>query len=50
MKRGTFGWDIIGKMILLLVIILILLIVIGMLTGKSTLLWEKLKSVITFRS
>ena len=50
MKKGALGWELIGKMILLLIIILILLGVIGILTGRSNILWDKLKALITFRT
>lgn len=47
-KKGVWGWEIIGKLFLLLVVILVLLTIIGMLTGKTNALWEKIKSIFTF--
>jgi len=48
LKKGAWGWEIVGKLILLLVVILVLIAIIGMLTGKTTIIWNKLGSLFTF--
>ncbi len=47
-KKGAWGWEIVGKMILLLIVILVLIAIIGMLTGKTTMIWDKLGGLFTF--
>jgi len=49
MKKGSWGWEIVGKLILLLIIVLVLLVIIGLITGKTNDIWDKLKSIVTFR-
>ena len=48
LKKGAWGWEIIGKLILVLIVILVLIAIVGMLTGKTTIIWDKLSSLFTF--
>ena len=47
-RKATITWDFIGKMIIVLVVLVILLVIIAKLSGKSTELWEAIKSIFTF--
>jgi len=47
-KKAAWGWEMIGKLILVLIVILVLLVVIGLLTGHSYKLWEGIKALFTF--
>jgi len=48
MKKKAFGWEVVGKLILVLIIIVVLMVIIGLLTGKAGMLWDKVRSVFTF--
>ncbi|MFH2027598.1 MAG: hypothetical protein ABIJ08_00530 [Nanoarchaeota archaeon] len=48
-KKATWGWEMVGKLILLLIIILVLITIVFFLSGKTNIVWEKLKSIMTFR-
>lgn len=48
-KKGiTWGWEVIGKIILVLVVIVVLIIAIGMLAGEQGSMIDKLKDMLTF--
>ena len=47
-KKAAWGWEMIGKLILVLVVILVLLIIIGLLTGKSYELWDNIVGIFAF--
>ncbi|MBU0614942.1 MAG: hypothetical protein KJ601_02515 [Nanoarchaeota archaeon] len=48
-KKGiTWGWEVIGKIILVLVIIVVLIIAIGLLTGKSNEFVDKIRNIFIF--
>jgi len=47
-KKAEWGWEVIGKIILILIVILVLLIIIGLLSGKSHELWDKIAGMFSF--
>jgi len=47
-KKGDFGWEQIGKIVLAVVFFLILLIIIGLLTGKGNSLFETIQNILRF--
>ncbi len=48
MKRGAWGWEVVGKLILILIIILVLIVIVGLLGNKTNLIWDKLREIVTF--
>jgi len=47
-KAITWGWEVIGKIILVLVIIVVLIVAIGLLTGKSNSLIDNIGNIFVF--
>jgi len=47
-KKGAWGWEIVGKLILVLIVLLVLIAIIGMLTNKTDTIWTSLSKLFTF--
>ena len=47
-KKGDFGWDELGKIIIAVIFFLILLVIVGLLTGKGGNMFETIKNVVRF--
>jgi len=50
MKKGAWGWEIVGKLVLLLIILLVLIAIIGFLSHNTTSMWDRIRSLLTFNS
>ena len=48
-KKAILGWEMIGRLILILILILVVLTIIGMLTGKTQAVWLKVKDILSFK-